>query len=274
MQILTSSKTIIHLFIFLTMIFSTANAQKKATEDQQANELAKKLANPVSNLISVPFQNNFDYNFGELGGYRYTLNFQPVIPMKLGKSLSMINRFIVPLINQNNVTGSSVMQTGLGNTLYSAFFSPKTGKILFGVGPEIGFPATDKFLGAENWLIGPTLVVLAQPGPWSIGVLSNNLWAVNVDSSKSNVNNLYLQPFISYRFDGAFTIGISSEDTYDWLNKRLNSGMIALNLSQILKIGGKLPASIEVTPKYFFASKQVISPDWGIRAALTLLFPK
>jgi len=273
MQIITSSKTIFYLLIFLIMIFSTASAQKKATEDQQANELAKKLANPVSNLISVPFQNNFDYNFGTLGGYRYTLNFQPVIPMKLGKSLSLINRFIVPFINQNNVTGPE-MQNGLGNTLYSAFFSPKTGKLIFGVGPEIGFPSTNKYLGAENWLIGPTLVVLAQPGNWSIGVLSNNLWAVNVDSSKSNVNNLYFQPFISYRFDGAFTVGISSEDTYDWLHKRLNSGMIALNMSQILKIGGKLPASIEVTPKYFFASNQVVSPDWGIRAALTLLFPK
>jgi len=35
-----------------------------AAEEKDATELAKKLQNPVSDLISVPFQSNFNFGYG------------------------------------------------------------------------------------------------------------------------------------------------------------------------------------------------------------------
>ena len=60
-------------------------------------ELAKKLANPISDLISVPFQNNYDCCYGPADGYRYTLNVQPVIPIGISEHWNMISRTIVPI---------------------------------------------------------------------------------------------------------------------------------------------------------------------------------
>jgi hypothetical protein len=54
-------------------------------EPASAEELAKKLSNPVSSLISVPFQSNFDFNAGQDSDkFKYTLNIQPVIPLSIG----------------------------------------------------------------------------------------------------------------------------------------------------------------------------------------------
>ena len=54
---------------------ATTAAPAPAASD--ADALAKKLANPIAAMISVPFQNNFDWGSGPGGdGFQYKLNFQ------------------------------------------------------------------------------------------------------------------------------------------------------------------------------------------------------
>jgi hypothetical protein len=54
------------------------------------SDLAKKLQNPVSDLISVPFQNNFNFNYGPNNDLQYVLNIQPVIPIHLNRGTSAV----------------------------------------------------------------------------------------------------------------------------------------------------------------------------------------
>ncbi|MCZ6685953.1 MAG: hypothetical protein O6849_08245 [Candidatus Dadabacteria bacterium] len=112
-------------------------------------DLAKKTQNPISDLISVPFQNNFDFNIGPHDRTRYTLNIQPVIPFNITKNWNLITRTIVPVRYQPDVTQNSGGEFGLGDINTSWWLSPsKPGKIVWGIGPILQFrSATDDTLG-------------------------------------------------------------------------------------------------------------------------------
>lgn len=71
---------------------------------QDEAELAKKLANPVASLISVPIQANYDENIGpDEDGSIWRINIQPVIPITLNDEWNLISRTILPVIDQEDI---------------------------------------------------------------------------------------------------------------------------------------------------------------------------
>ena len=135
-----------------------------ALEPDRNAELARKLANPVANLISVPLQYNYDENFGpDDQGSKSVLNIQPVAPFTLNEEMNLITRTIVPLVDADDVP-AGFSESGLGDIVASQFFSPKeptAGGITWGVGPVELLPsASDETLGGEKWGLGPTAVAL------------------------------------------------------------------------------------------------------------------
>src|SRR3954451_13632159 len=96
--------------ILASVIVLTVTAQEKTGSD--AADVAKKLANPIASLTSVPFQNNMDVGIGVNNGWRNTLNFQPVIPIKLSDKLNLIGRWVQPIVFQQNVMDEKNYQGG------------------------------------------------------------------------------------------------------------------------------------------------------------------
>jgi len=114
-----------NLLAVVAALASTAAlfAQDAATDDKaQAAELAKKLANPVASLISVPIQNNWDFGIGPANAMRYTANIQPVIPFSLGDDWNLITRTIVPVIYAESPVAGGSDKSGLGDIVQSFFF--------------------------------------------------------------------------------------------------------------------------------------------------------
>src|SRR5215467_6251970 len=154
------------------------------------SELATKLSNPIANLMSFPFQLNHDCCFGPANGSRFTLNVQPVIPIKLNTDWTLILRTIVPIINQQEPVVGSGNESGLGDTTQSFFFSPATmpGGYFWGFGPAFLWPtATNPDLGSRKWGVGPTLVVLRQTKGWTYGLLTNQIWSYAGEHDHPNV---------------------------------------------------------------------------------------
>lgn len=239
-----------------------------------AGALAQKLQNPVAALISVPFQSNFEWGLGPHSpGFKYTLNFQPVIPISLSEDWNLISRTIVPIIHQDDVLPGTT-QGGMGDITQSAFFSPKApgpGGIIWGLGPVFLLPtSTEDFLGAQKFGMGPTGVALRQSKGWTYGILANHLWSIGGTRATPTVNATFLQPFLSYTTKTHTTFGIQTESTYDWTGSKWTIPLIA-PVSQILKIGG-LPISLQLGPK-LYVEGPTSAPDWGIRFAFILLFP-
>ena len=88
-------------------------------------ELAKKLSNPISSLISLPFQFNYDKNIGSADeGDKFVLNVQPVIPFSLNDKWNLISRTIVPLVDQQDIFPGAGGQSGISDVVQSLFFSP------------------------------------------------------------------------------------------------------------------------------------------------------
>jgi len=208
----------------------------------EAAELAKKLANPIANLISVPFQNNTFYGMGAYHGTQNIMNFQPVIPIKLNENWNIITRVIVPIVSQYNLTCENTSQSGLSDITASAFFSPShtNNGLTWGVGPAfLIHSATNTYLGTGKFGVGPTAVILKQANGFTSGALVNQIWSVAGASDRSNVSQLFAQPFFIYNWKSGAGIGMVGSVTQNWETQK-NTTSIAIPFTGITKFGKQI----------------------------------
>jgi hypothetical protein len=217
-------------FLFVSALFPSRNvlaqsaqsAQTPAVSSGSSEDLAKATQNPVASLISVPVQNNTNFGIGPYDRNQDVLNIQPVIPIQMTENWNLIVRWIAPIIWQPapgtaNLQALGIVENtpayllatgvqnsagvfGFGDMQPTFFFAPsKPKKVIWGAGPAVVIPtATNKILGQGKLSLGPSIVVLAQPGHWSVGFLTNNVWSVAGSGGRTDVNQMLLQYFLTY----------------------------------------------------------------------------
>lgn len=261
--------------IFFVLLFSLFVIVNEVQADEE-EDLAKQTQNPVADLISVPFQNNTNFNLGPNNRTQNILNIQPVIPFNLTENWNLITRTIAPVIYQPDITSNSGGEFGLGDINLTLFLSPsKPRKLIWGLGPIISLPtATDKTLGTDKWAAGPSVVLLTMPGNWVLGFLANNIWSFAGNSNRKDVNQFLLQYFINYNFEGGWYLASAPINTANWKADDGNTWTIPIGGGggKVFRLG-KQPLNIQ-TQAFYNVEKPDFGPEWSLRVQLQFLFPK
>ena len=260
---------------------AASSSQGGAQAANSTEALQKATQNPVANLISVPLQNNTNFGVGPYNGTQNVLNIQPVIPVHLTPNWNLINRIILPVAWQpytgSNPSNASLGTFGLGDLNPTVFLSPANpGKLIWGLGPALVLPtATDPTLGQGKWSIGPSFVVLAQPGHWTLGLLANNVWSFAGESNRPTVNQFLAQYFINYNLSGGWYLTSAPIITANWAApqaKNVWTVPFGAGVGRIMKVGFQ-PINLQLSAYGNVAYPTGTSP-WGIRLQLAFLFPQ
>jgi hypothetical protein len=278
-------------------------------------QISKLLENPVANFVSIPFQ----YDYITLDGPHIPgtkavqrLQITPTFPIRLGKSWSLINRVVVPMlgvpINKGfgdcvGMAASEIVSCpsfpaalqdpfdrtgGFGDMVYVGAFAPKKsikiestgGAVIWGVGTTAMFPtASEEVLGTGKYSLGPTVVVGYLGRTWTAAVFPQHWWSVGGDGRRSDVNLTNVQYFVFYAPPGldpnaAWRIGMSPNISINWAAPGDKVTLpIGLGVSRMVNIG-PLPVNIDGEVDY-----AVIHPGdkaggrWNVRVYITAVIP-
>ena len=258
-----------------------------------AEDLQKAAQNPVASLISLPFENNINFDVGPSDEKAYNTLVKPVYPVQVSENFNLINRVIAPVIyleGQDAVGppdasfelgGSQVFpgtssEFGLGNVQYQAFFSPaRPGELIWGVGPAFELPTnTDKKLGSDTWSAGFAAVGLTIQGPWVIGLLVQNIWDVASESGEPDVNRATVQPILNYNLSNGWYLTAGTTMSANWEADSGEEWTVPLGggIGRLVRFG-KQPVDFKLVA-YDNVEKPEFSAEWSLQFTVKMLFPK
>lgn len=279
-------------------------------------QMSKLMDNPLGNVAMWFNQfdtyrlENSEFNKNELQ-HKYTMILQ--WPQRLNDKWNLINR-VIPTVNsvpldQDKIDdadsgrvpsvppgGGPIQQpsqaalvdifdgrtTGLGDTAYVGFFSPRegidagAGKFVWGAGFDISAPtATDDVLGSGKWSAGPGLLGVYLGPQWKVGALGMHFWDFAGDGDREDVNLTNLQYFVYYSLNQTTSIGAAPNIIANWEQNNDNTFTVpvGLGINKTFQFG-KVPVRFGAEVHY-----SVVTPDdtvgaqWDFRFFITPAVP-
>jgi hypothetical protein len=263
--------------IFLAASIS-AVAMPEAQAELSNQELAKMTQNPVSEMISLPFQNNTYLNVGPRKETKNVLDIQPIIPLGGNGDWKIITRTVIPVISRPGEVRGLESKAGLGDLQLSVFLSPTHHQEnIWRVGVVTQLPTnTDIRIGNDNWGLGPALVWfhVAKEDPWVYGIVLNNIWSVTSDKPGGSYNSALIQPIINYNFPGGTYLTTSMSSTVNWKADNSQRWTVPLGggIGHIFHVGHQ-PVNAQISA-YYNVVRPDFAPNWQLRAQVQFLFPK
>ena len=268
-----------------TLVLAGLLLPAMASAEMSKAEIAKASQNPLTAMYSLPIQNNIYFGIGPNDNTKNIANFQPVLPFDLNDEWTVVTRTIIPLVSNPSLpgaTGTSERTFGLGDTTFTAFFTPKTAGEsgwLWGVGPSLYFPtATDTDLGTKKWGAGASAVALKMDGKFVYGALISNVWSFagsGQGDGFEKVNAMTLQPFVNYNLDDGWFVTSVPIITANWEADSDHTWTVPMGLGvgKAMKLG-KIPMTAQLHAYYNVVTPDDYGETWQMRIQVQLLFPR
>jgi hypothetical protein len=277
----TIKRTFIHgvvaatLVLMLVLTASGETVPESSDVAASLQSLVTESLNPVSKMVKVPFQNNFDFGIGPNKVTRYTLDLEPIVPFSLNENWNLITRSIIPVISQPAAGPHQVSMDGLGDINPSIFLSPANSRNHFwGFGPTFTFPTgTSPQLTSGQWSLGPTVVYMTMPGQWMIGAVANHQWSVGGWGARS-VSASYIQPMVMYHLPMGWYLVSVPVITANWATDSRDRWTVPVGggAGKVVKLDN-LPLNLQLQA-FYNVERPHNSADWQLRFQLLFLFPK
>ena len=237
-----------------------------------AQEVAKKLANPASPLASLTLKGQGRWFDGDLPGAddesSFTMLFQPSFPFALDNGDRILWRPAVSLLVDQPVlpdlaggeTGFDE-ETGLSDISFDLVYARTTDDgILYGAGLFSTLPtATSSELGSGQWSLGPELLVAKLAPSYVLGVLSNHQWDV-VGWSEDSVSLTTISAFATWLPGGGWNVGSNPIMNYDW---EIREWTIPINLTVGRTVVlGSIPWKVSAEVNYYTSRPDAFGPEW------------
>lgn len=247
-----------------------AYAEEGQTNVQVQPNVVNQANAPLSSIMQVRLRDNFIPKFEGLKGNGNIFSVDVTMPLPAYRLLPI--RHLTKLSMPAVVTNPN-RATGFGDLQFIDLAIIKERKhFLWAVGPVMVFPtAGDRNVGQGKWQVGPAGGFALFGNNWLAGAIVQNPMSVGGDAQRPEVNNMVLQPFVSYDIGRGWFVRSQPQLYFNWKTGG-RSYPVDLGFGRTFKIGPQV-VSCFVQPYWNFNVGKGHPPRNGITAGITFLYP-
>ena len=253
----------------LLLCASGAVAVEGTAPPPVSSDLVKQANAPISSILQFRLQDGYAPHFTGVSGQGNTVTLSLTMPLPEYRLLPFPQLSLLTLPAAVTVPNSP---TGVGDLRFADIAVLDAGhQVLWGVGPTFVFPtASQPTTGQGKWQAGPAAAIAFAPQRWLLGVFAQNPISFAGEATRRRVNNLILQPFVTYQFDYGWFLRSQPQMVFDWTTGR-QVVPIDLGVGRVFSVGRQqLSAFVE---GFWNLSHNGPGPGYGVTFGLSLLYP-
>jgi len=290
---------------------TSAGAAGGGDEPPDLEAISRKMDNPLGSLWMISMQNDTiqlsdDFPLKDKQWINVTL-FQPILPVPLGKDWLLVNRptlsFISSPVPKLDTSGqgqfpgqfpgggpgfsdiqdrvSTNRKYEFGDMVFPMWLAPRElpkiggGNLVWGVGPTWIFPtATNDFLGAEKWSVGPTGLLVWMGPKVKLGVLAQQWWSFAGEDDRADVSKANIQYLYYYNLPHLWQIGAGPNIAINWEAGSGNKYTVPVGIGlSKTTFFGKMPIRFGAEVHYAVIQPDDVGQTWLFRFYMVPVIP-